>query len=151
MPQAAVGPVVAVGSVRSGGGPGVVPDRAVVELDVRAYDDTTRTHVPDAIERIASFPPTVNNEEPTRRVADAFAAYFGDDAHTVEPRTAGEDMSEIPRAFGAPSTYWAIGGTDPERYAEAMRNGTVSEDTSVNHSAGFAPFVQPTPDTKSPR
>ncbi|MDT0401147.1 MULTISPECIES: amidohydrolase [Streptomyces] len=158
--------VVTVGSIRAGSGPNVIPDRAVIELNVRTYDDATRTHVLDAIERIvraeceasrspeppeieriASFPPTVNDEEPTRRVADAFAAYFGDDAHTVDLQTASEDMSEIPRAFGAPFTYWAIGGTDPERYAEAVRNGTVSEDIPVNHSAGFAPVVQPTLDT----
>ncbi|MFH8449208.1 amidohydrolase [Streptomyces fungicidicus] len=191
MPQAAVDPVVAaamivvrlqtvvsrelaattpavltVGSVHAGSGPNVIPDRAVIELNVRTYDDATRGQVLDAIERIvraeceasrsprppeieriASFPPTVNDEEPTRRVAEAFAAHFGDDAHTVERQTASEDMSEIPRAFGVPFTYWAIGGTDPERYAEAARNGTVSEDIPVNHSAGFAPVVQPTLDT----
>lgn len=191
MPQAAVDPVVAaamivvrlqtvvsrelaattpavltVGSIHAGSGPNVIPDRAVVELNVRTYDDTTRTHVLEAIERIvkaecaasgsprppeiertASFPPTVNDEEPTRRVADAFTAYFGAGAHTVELQTASEDMSEIPRAFGAPFTYWAIGGTDPERYAEAARNGTVTQDVPVNHSATFAPVVQPTLDT----
>ncbi|MET4657715.1 amidohydrolase [Streptomyces fungicidicus] len=191
MPQAAVDPVVAaamivvrlqtvvsrelaattpavltVGSIHAGSGPNVIPDRAVVELNVRTYDDATRGKVLDAIERIvraeceasrspappeieriASFPPTVNDEEPTRRVADAFASYFGDDAHTVERQTASEDMSEIPRAFGVPFTYWAIGGIDPGRYAEAARNGTVSEDIPVNHSAGFAPVVQPTLDT----
>ncbi len=84
---------------------------------------------------------------PTRRVADAFAAYFGDDAHTVERQTASEDMSEIPRAFGVPFTYWMIGGTDPERYAEAAKKGTVAQDIPVNHSATFAPVVQPTLDT----
>ncbi|MFE0965316.1 amidohydrolase [Streptomyces fungicidicus] len=191
MPQAAVDPVVAaamivvrlqtvvsrelaattpavltVGSIHAGSGPNVIPDRAVIELNVRTYDDATRGQVLDAIERIvraeceasrspvppeieriASFPPTVNDEEPTRRVADAFASCFGDDAHTVERQTASEDMSEIPRAFGVPFTYWAIGGIDPGRYAEAARNGTVSEDIPVNHSAGFAPVVQPTLDT----
>ncbi|GAB2802565.1 M20 family metallopeptidase [Streptomyces chlorus] len=158
--------VVTVGSIHAGSGPNVIPDSAVIELNVRTYDDATRTHVLDAIgrivraeceasrspkeptiERIASFPPTVNDEGPTRRVADAFAAHFGDDAHTVELQTASEDMSEIPQAFGAPFTYWAIGGIDPERYAEAARNGTVSQDIPVNHSATFAPAIQPTLDT----
>ncbi|MFD5007933.1 M20 family metallopeptidase [Streptomyces mutabilis] len=158
--------VVTVGSVHAGSGPNVIPDRAVLELNVRTYDDTTRTHVLDAIERvvraeceasraprapeferIASFPPTVNDEEPTRRVAEAFAAYFGDDAHTVELQTASEDLSAIPRAFGVPFTYWAIGGTDPDRYAEAVAEGTVAQDIPVNHSATFAPVVQPTLDT----
>ncbi|MFE9177806.1 M20 family metallopeptidase [Streptomyces sp. NPDC007126] len=158
--------VLTVGSIHAGSGPNVIPDRAVLELNVRTYDDTTRTWVLDAVERIvraecaasrspeepeferlSSFPPTVNDEEPTRRVAEAFGAYFGDNAHTVELQTASEDMSEIPGAFGVPFTYWAIGGIDPERYAEAARKGTVAQDIPVNHSSSFAPVVQPTLDT----
>ncbi|MEU1487527.1 M20 family metallopeptidase [Streptomyces sp. NPDC005752] len=155
--------VVTVGSIHAGSGPNVIPDRAVLEINVRTYDDATRTQVLGAVkrivkaeceasrspkepefERLSSFPPTVNDDEPTRRVADAFSAYFGDDAHTVELQTASEDMSEIPKAFGVPFTYWAIGGIDPERYAEAVRNGTVAQDIPVNHSATFAPVQQPT-------
>ncbi|MFI0507293.1 amidohydrolase [Streptomyces albogriseolus] len=158
--------VVTVGSIHAGSGPNLIPDRAVVELNIRTYDDATRTRVLEAVERIvraeceasgapegpdfariSSFPPTVNDEEPTRRVADAFAAYFGEAAHTVELQTASEDMSEIPRAFGVPFTYWAIGGIDPERYAEAARKGTVAQDIPVNHSPAFAPVIQPTLDT----
>ncbi|MFD8252415.1 amidohydrolase [Streptomyces werraensis] len=158
--------VVTVGSIHAGSGPNLIPDRTVVELNIRTYDDATRTRVLDAVERIvraeceasgapegpdfariSSFPPTVNDEEPTQRVADAFAAYFGEAATTVELQTASEDMSEIPRAFGAPFTYWAIGGIDPERYAEAARKGTVTQDIPVNHSPAFAPVIQPTLDT----
>ncbi len=158
--------VVTVSSIHTGSGPNVIPDRAVLELNVRTYDDAARTQVLDAIkrivraeceasrspeepefERLSSFPPTVNDEEPTRRVAEAFGAYFGDDAHTVELQTASEDMSEIPGAFGVPFTYWAIGGIDPDRYAEAARKGTVAQNIPVNHSAAFAPVIQPTLDT----
>jgi hippurate hydrolase len=158
--------VVTVGSIHAGSSPNVIPDQAVLQINVRTYDDTTRSQVLDAIERIVkaecrasgtpqepeferitSFPPTVNDEEPTRRVADAFAAYFGDDAHTIGLQTASEDMSDIPKAFGVPFTYWGIGGIDPERYAEAAKKGTVAQDVPVNHSALFAPVVQPTLDT----
>ncbi len=158
--------VLTVGSIHAGSGPNVIPDRAVLEVNVRTYDETTRSRVLEAvrrivdaecrasrcpeapvIEQIAAFPPTVNDAETTRRVADAFAAYFGDDAHTVDPQTASEDMSRIPAAFGAPYTYWAIGGTDPALHAEAVRRGTVGDDVPVNHSALFAPVLQPTLDT----
>ncbi|MFJ9664838.1 amidohydrolase [Streptomyces sp. NPDC101219] len=158
--------VLTVGSIHAGSGPNVIPDRAVLEINVRTFDEATRTRVLDAvrriveaecrasrcpeeplIERIASFPPTVNDAEPTRRVAEAFAAYFGDDARTVELQTASEDMSRIPAAFGAPFTYWAIGGTDPALHAGALRRGSLSEDVPVNHSATFAPVLQPTLDT----
>ncbi|MEU7370487.1 amidohydrolase [Streptomyces hygroscopicus] len=158
--------VVTVGSVHAGTGPNVIPDRAVIQLNVRTYDDTSRSRVLRAIERIVTaeceasrsprapeidkitaFPPTVNDEAPTRRVAQAFAAHFGDDAHTIDPQTASEDMSEIPKAFGAPFTYWGIGGADPDWYARAARNGTIDQDVPVNHSPTFAPVLQPTLDT----
>ncbi|WP_328721910.1 amidohydrolase [Streptomyces sp. NBC_00247] len=158
--------VVSVGSIHAGTGPNVIPDSAVIQLNVRTYDDATRAQVLGAIERIvlaecqasgspeaplieqiASFPPTVNDEAVTARVADAFAAHFGDDAHTVELQTASEDLSLIPDAFGVPFTYWGIGGIDPELYAEAVRNGTVARDVPVNHSPFFAPVLQPTLDT----
>lgn len=44
--------VVTVGSIHAGSGPNVIPDRAVLELNVRTYDDATRTQVLDAIKRI---------------------------------------------------------------------------------------------------
>ncbi|MDF6045455.1 amidohydrolase [Streptomyces sp. JH14] len=158
--------VVTVGSIHAGTGPNVIPDGAVIEVNVRTYDDATRTKVLKAIERIvrteseasgspqapeiertAAFPPTVNDEEVTRRVAEAFAAHFADDAHTIDLQTASEDMSEIAKAFGAPFTYWGIGGIDAELYAEAAQKGTIAQDVPVNHSPAFAPVVQPTLDT----
>ncbi|NEB93885.1 M20 family metallopeptidase [Streptomyces bauhiniae] len=157
---------VTVGSIHAGTGPNVIPDSAVIELNVRTYDDDSRDQVLKAIERIvraeseasgapkapeiermSAFQSTVNDEDVTRRVAEAFAGRFGDDAHTIDLQTASEDMSEIPQAFGAPFTYWGIGGTDPELYAEAADKGTVAQDIPVNHSPAFAPVIQPTLDT----
>ncbi|MFJ5720553.1 M20 family metallopeptidase [Streptomyces sp. NPDC093149] len=158
--------VVTVGSIHAGSGPNVIPDSAVIQLNVRTYDDATRNQVLKAIERIvrieceasgapkapeiektAAFPPTVNDEEATRRVAEAFAAHFGDDAHTIDLQTASEDMSELSLAFGAPLTYWGIGGIDADLYAEAAKKGTIAQDVPVNHSPNFAPVIQPTLDT----
>jgi hippurate hydrolase len=72
--------VLTVGSIHAGSGPNVIPDSAVIQLNVRTYDDASRTQVMDAIERIvtaeceaaraprapeidriSSFPPTVND------------------------------------------------------------------------------------------
>lgn len=153
-------------SIHAGTVPNLIPDSAVIQLNVRTYDDASRTQILEAIERIVkaeceasrspkapeierttSFPPTVNDEAPTRRVADAFAAHFGDDAHTIDLQTASDDMSEIPKAFGTQFTYWGIGGIDPGRYAEAAKNDTIAQDIPVNHSPTFAPVIQPTPAT----
>ncbi|MFI6360643.1 M20 family metallopeptidase [Streptomyces sp. NPDC050743] len=158
--------VVTVGSIHAGTDPNIIPDSAVIQLNVRTYDDASRTKVLRAIERIVkaeceasqspkapeieeivTFPPTVNDETPTRRVAEAFAAHFGDDAHTIDLQTPSEDMSEIPKAFGVPFTYWGIGGIDPALYAQAVKNDTIAQDIPVNHSPTFAPVTQPTLDT----
>ncbi|MEU4893446.1 amidohydrolase [Streptomyces sp. NPDC044780] len=158
--------VLTVGSVTAGAGPNVIPETAALELNVRSYDDATRRRILEAIarcvraesdasgaprepsiEKLAQFPPTRNDAEVTARLDQAFRAHFGDGAGTVDPQTASEDFSEIPRALGAPYCYWAIGGADPDRYAEAERNGTVHQDIPVNHSAHFAPLIQPTLDT----
>lgn len=158
--------VLTVGSVHAGSGPNVIPDHAVLELNVRTYEPAVRQQVLRAIERIVraeavaagapkepefrritTFPPTVNDAATTRTVAAAFADAFGADAHTIDLQTASEDMSEIPAAFGAPFTYWGIGGADPRAYAAAVRKGTVAQDIPVNHSPHFAPVLQPTLDT----
>lgn len=155
--------VVTVGSIHAGTGPNLIPDRAVLDINTRAYETEVREHLLRSIERmvraeaasaaaprepeferITAFPPTVNDENATRTVAAAFADAFGDNAHTIELQTASEDMSEIPAAFDAPFTYWGIGGTDPAAYAAALVKGTVDQDIPVNHSPYFAPVPQPT-------
>lgn len=158
--------VVTVGSVHAGTNPNNIPESARMEINVRTYDAPTRAKVRAAIERIAkaecaaadtpkppdverfgSFPPTVNDAAITEKVAGAFSAYFGDRAVTLDLQSASEDFSEIPGAFGVPYTYWGIGGADPHQYAQAVKNGTLDSDIPVNHSARFAPVIQPTIDT----
>ncbi len=118
-----------------------------VERIVRAECQASGAPREPEIEKTAAFPPTVNDEAPTRRVAAAFSAYSGDSAQTLDRQTASEDMSEIPKAFGVPFTYWGVGCTDPERYERAVREGTTAADIPVNHSPAFAPVIQPTLDT----
>ncbi|MBT2414551.1 amidohydrolase [Streptomyces sp. ISL-12] len=158
--------VVTVGSIQAGTGPNIIPDHAVLQLNVRTYDETVREQVLAAIERIVraeaqasgapkepeiehlrSFPPTVNDAGVTETVTHAFADHFGDSLHTVELQTASEDLSEIPAAFGVPYTYWGIGGIAPQAYARAERRGTLRQDVPSNHSPRFAPVPQPTLDT----
>lgn len=158
--------VLTIGSIRAGDSPNVIPDEAVIELNVRTYDEQTRSHVLDAIERcvrsestasnapadpdierLGSFPLTINDTEVVERLAEAFADRFGDDSHTIGLESASEDFSRIPDAFDTPYAYWGLGGLDPDLYAEAAREGAVGPDIPVNHSSRFAPVIQPTLDT----
>ena len=94
-----------------------------------------------------SFPLTVNDDDVTDRVSDAFAGYFGERFKTMPPQSASEDFSDIPNALGVPYTYWGIGGIDDQQYRKAADAGRVAQDIPVNHSPTFAPVIQPTLDT----
>ena len=158
--------VVTVGSIRGGSKSNVIDDHAVLELNVRTYDDQTRSSVLDAISRIVTaecqasgspkepdfelfdrFPPTVNDAATTSRVGAAFTEYFGDSAHELDLQSASEDFSDIPDALAVPYSYWGIGGADPVVFAAAVAAGRVAQDIPVNHSPFFAPVLQPTLDT----
>jgi amidohydrolase len=158
--------VLTVGSVQAGTRSNVIPDHATILLNVRTYNDGTRSAILDAIERIVTaectasrsprppelelfdrFPITDNDPAVTERVAAAFAGHFGDDAGPLPLQTASEDFSDLPRALGVPYSYWGIGGADRSLYEQARATGRLSEDVPVNHSAHFAPVLQPTLDT----
>ncbi|OBF29096.1 amidohydrolase [Mycobacterium sp. ACS1612] len=158
--------VLTIGSIRAGSKSNVIGDHAVLELNVRTYDESVRSAVLDAIRRIVvaechasnsprepefelydSFPLTVNDDAVTDRVSEAFAAHFGDRLQAMPAQSASEDFSDIPDALDAPYTYWGIGGIDERQYRSAADAGRLSQDVPVNHSPGFAPVIQPTLDT----
>ncbi len=154
--------VLTIGSSQAGTTSNVIPDHAVLQLNLRSYSQQTRQRMLDAIGRIVraecqaagspqdpdfetldSYPLTDNDVSTTRRVAAAFGAYFGDRALPWDQQTASEDFSHIPRAAGIPYTYWAIGGTDPQTYRTAEKDGHL-DDLPANHSPKFLPVLQPT-------
>lgn len=158
--------VLTVGSIRSGTKSNVIGDHAVLELNLRTFDESVRAAVLAAIRRVvvaecqasdsprepefelyASFPLTVNDAEVTARVEAAFGEYFGDRVQTMPAASASEDFSEIPVALGVPYTFWGFGGADEQAFRDAVAADRVSADIPVNHSPRFAPVLQPTLDT----
>jgi hippurate hydrolase len=158
--------VLTVGSIQAGTRSNVIPDRATLELNVRTFSEATRGRTLAAIERIVRaecqasgcarepefelfgrFPLTDNDAATTERVAAAFGDFFGARSVPAGRQSASEDFSDVPSALGVPYTYWFIGGTDAGAYDAAERAGRIAEDVPVNHSAAFAPVLQPTLDT----
>ena len=156
--------VVTVGSLHAGTRSNVIPDHAVLELNLRSYSGATRQRIIDAVQRMVraecqasgaprdpefettlTFPITSNDPAVTSRVAQAFAAHFGDKADEIARQTVSEDFSKIPDAAGVPYTYWGLGYTDRAAYLAAEKTGHLDELTS-NHSPEFLP---PTQDRKS--
>jgi amidohydrolase len=158
--------VLTVGSVQAGTKSNVIPDRATLQLNIRTFGDSTRNTILDAVERIIraecqasgcpqepefelfdQFPLTDNDAASTERVASAFEDFFGEQAGPGAQQSASEDFSDIPTALGVPYTYWFVGGIDGQIYDAAEAAGRIAQDIPVNHSARFAPVVQPTLDT----
>lgn len=158
--------MLTVGSIHAGTKSNVIADHAVLELGVRTFDESVRDAVLDDIRRIVTaecqaskapkdpefelyerFPPTINDDAATTRVSDAFTDFFGERFQTIPVQTASEDFSEIPDALGVPYTYWFFGGIDGQLFSKAVEASRVSQDIPYNHSATFAPVIQPTLDT----
>jgi amidohydrolase len=155
--------VVTVGSLQAGTKENVIPDEAVIKLNVRTFDEDVRKRVLAAIERIvnaeaeASRAPkkpqitpldryafVKNDPEATKRTVEAFRSYFtADGVKETQPTTASEDFGSFGTEWQAPSVFWFVGGTDPETYARAKKSGTIA-DLPTNHNPRFAPVIHPT-------
>ncbi|TFY99031.1 amidohydrolase [Ramlibacter humi] len=160
---AAEAAVVTVGALQAGTKENVIPDEAVIKLNVRTFDEGVRARVLAAIERIVNaeaqasgaprkpeitvldrYPLNVNDRDASKRLADAFRAHFGAErVRETGPAPASEDFGSFGTDWRAPSVFWFVGGTDPQRYAEAKAANRVN-DLPVNHSPKFAPVLHPT-------
>lgn len=165
--------VVTVGSMQAGMTENIIAGEATLKINVRTVTPATRDKVLAAIKRIvkaeceasgatkeplwvstSSFPFTINDKEVTNTLAKAFTKQFGD-MHDAESQPLGgsEDFSilatEAPNkngGKGVPYSYWMFGGTDPAKFKDAAEKNNL-ESIPINHSAHFAPVIQPTMST----
>jgi hippurate hydrolase len=158
--------VVTIGALQAGTKANVIPDEALLKLNVRTYDEGVRERVLAAIKRIvdaeaaasgSARPPEIttidrydlveNEPKATARVADAFRRHFSADRVVKAPPTsASEDFGSFGATWGSPSVFWFVGGTDPDLYAKAKADGRLGE-LPTNHNPRFAPVVHPTLET----
>ncbi|KAI9745239.1 MAG: hypothetical protein M1818_001517 [Claussenomyces sp. TS43310] len=163
--------VLTVASIHAGLTENVIADSAVLKINIRAVRRETRDRLIAAIKRIVkaeceatgvereaklvsthSLPLLINDDTTTAQLEGPFAEHFGD-MYTADHAALGgsEDFStlatECPNKHGGkgvPYSFWVFGGTDPTRWKEAERKGTLEKDIPNNHSAYFAPAIQPT-------
>jgi len=158
--------VVTIGALQAGTKENVIPDEALIKLNVRTFDEGVRTRVLAAIERIvkaeaaasgATKPPEIttldryslvrNDAEATKRVGDAFREHFlADRVKETGPTTASEDFGSFGAEWHSPAVFWFVGGTDPDVYATAKADGRLGE-LPTNHNPRFAPVIHPTLET----
>lgn len=155
--------VVTIGSLQAGTKENVIPDEAVIKLNVRSYDEAVRRSILAAIERIVKaeaaasgaprppeitpldrYPLVINDAAAGERVLEAFREHFSTDrVRETGPTSASEDFGSFGMEWHAPSVFWFIGGTDPELYATAKADGRLNE-IPTNHNPRFAPVIHPT-------
>ena len=158
--------VLTVGSLQAGTKENVIPDEAVIKLNVRTFDEGVRKRVLAAIERITNaeaeasraprkpeitpldrYPLVKNDPEATKRAVDAFRGYFpADRVKDTQPTTASEDFGSFGTEWQVPSVFWFVGGNDAATYAKAEESGTIA-DIPTNHNPRFAPVIHPTLET----
>jgi len=158
--------VLTVGALQAGTKENVIPDEAVIKLNVRSFDQDVRKRVLDAITRIvnaeaaasgAPRPPefttldrydlVTNDPDATARVGEALRAHFGSDrVVAIPPVSASEDFGSFGTEWHVPSVFWTVGGTDPDLYARAEAEGRLTE-LPTNHNPRFAPVLHPTLET----
>jgi amidohydrolase len=158
--------VVTVGALLAGTKENIVPDDAVIKLNVRTFDEQVRTRVLDSIKRIvdaeaqASGAPRVpeitpldryqlvrNDPDAAGRLRTAFRDHFGSDRVVdIAPISASEDFGTFGTEWGVPAVFWTVGGTDPDIYRQAKASGRLSE-LPTNHNPRFAPVLHPTLET----
>jgi len=155
--------VVTVGALMAGLSENVIPDHAILRLNVRTFKEEVRTRVLGAIKRIleaesaasgapkppefsvlSEYPLTRNDEAATRRVVSALLGRFGADrVAEIVPATASEDFGLFGAAWNIPSVFWVVGGIDPVAYRNAEKTGRLDE-IPANHAPNFAPVLDPT-------
>ena len=163
---AAESAVVTVGALQAGTKENVIPDEAIIKLNVRTFDEGVRKRVLAAIERIVNaeaeasgaprkpeitpldrYPLAVNDAGASKRVAEAFREYFSPErVHETGPASASEDFGSFGSEWGVPSVFWFVGGTDPDVYAKAKAANRIN-DLPTNHNPRFLPVIHPTLET----
>ena len=156
--------VVTVGSVEAGSTENVIADHAILKVNVRTISTHTRERVLAAIRRIVKaeceasnsprdpliesttrFPNTDNNADMAGDLASSFTEFFKEDFDPEQPPINGsEDFSILASSIGKPCNFWFFGGVDQDLWDLAEKKGRLFEDVAANHSAYFAPTVQPT-------
>lgn len=162
--------VLTVGRMQAGTKANIIPDEAVLEINIRALNASVAGRLSTAIERIvlaeavASGAPrepeitrfqeigvTRNDPDHTADVASAHRAYFGDGyvIDLPDPFPSSEDFG----VFGLPGdpdpvpyVFWFIGATPHDVWENAAGETPYEKLASVpsNHSPFFAPAREPT-------
>jgi amidohydrolase len=162
---AAESAVLTVGALQAGTKENVIPDEAILKINVRTYDEGVRKRVLAAIERIVKaeaaasgapkepeikpldrYAAVRNDPDAEPRVVFALSKYFPGRVRETLPTSASEDFGCFGTAWHVPSVFWFVGGIDHALFDQAQKSGRLGE-IPTNHNPRFAPVIHPTLET----
>ncbi len=156
--------VVTVGSIHGGSAFNIIPDEVKLQLTLRSYNDSVRSHTIAAVRRICDgtaraagipqdllpvvkvrdqyTPSNVNDIKLTKRLAATFRRALGsENVLDTPPSTVGEDFSRFARtSHKVPTCMFWLGAVDPQKYEESLKTG---KNLPGLHSSTFAPLPEP--------
>src|SRR5579872_7102162 len=151
--------VLTVGALQAGTKENVIPDEAILKINVRTYDEGVRKRVLAAIERIVKaeavasgaprepeikpldrYAAVRNDPEAEQRVVSALTSHFPGRVRETLPTSASEDFGCFGTAWHVPSVFWFVGGIDPALFDQAQKSGRLGE-IPTNHNPRFAPVI----------
>lgn len=133
---------------------------AAIKRIVKAECEASGSPKPPMWEATSNFPFTTNDKSTTETISKSFAKFFGEKFNPEAPPLGGSEdfpilATEAPakdgkgtdgEGKGVPYCYWTFGGTSQEKWDDAVKKGKL-QDIPINHSAYFAPVIQPTMET----
>jgi len=155
--------VLTIGSLQAGTKENIIPEEAILKVNIRTYNRKIREQVLESIKRIvnaeasasgATTPPEFttinhfaivqNDRDAANRLTTAFHKHFSEKSvKNLKPTKMSDDFGEFSDASGVPALYWFIGSTDPELYAKMEAENRLAE-LPANHNPKFAPLIHPT-------
>lgn len=155
--------IVTIGSLQAGTMENIIPNEAILKVNVRTYEEGIRQRVLSAIERIvhaeasasgAEAPPEIttinhfslvaNEIKATHKLVEAFRTHFpAGMVKESKPTKMSDDFGEFNLGSTIPSVYWFIGSTNPTVYEKYVAENRLAE-LPTNHNPKFAPLPEPT-------
>jgi amidohydrolase len=153
--------LITCGSLHAGDAPNIIPDEAVLKVDIRAYSPETLAQVVSAFKRVViaeceaagvthaaeiteieAVPPLRSWPEVIGPIQKNFKNFFGSWTEKMKADTASDDISLL-APKGVPYAYWNFGSADHQVWENAKKQDKLSE-LPGNHSAYYAPLIEPT-------
>lgn len=140
--------VLTVGSIHAGTTPNVIADKAILEINIRAFDVEVRSRIIDSmtriihgeaqiynapetpvIESLGRFPLLENNEKATIVVANAMKKQFGSNFDVdATASTGSEDFAALSTPpYDIPFVFWNYGCIPPDIWDDAAKENRLSD------------------------